>query len=87
MKNHKLYTVSDFIPDEEFIQWAYTGSNDRSGQAWFMQNPEKALIVAEAKEIVQSLTMTRKTQEASISSRFALAGKPKRPRLVRVFLL
>ena len=57
----------------------HTGSNDRSGQAMFMQNPEKALIVAEAKEIVQSLTMIRKTQEASISSRFALAGKPKGP--------
>lgn len=58
MKNYKLYTVSDFVLDEDFIQWVYTGRNDQSWQAWLMQNPEKALIVAEAKEIVQSLKMT-----------------------------
>ncbi|WP_276501122.1 FecR family protein [Terrimonas pollutisoli] len=58
MKNYKLYTVSDFVLDEDFIQWVYTGRNDQSWNAWLMQNPDKALTVAEAKQIVQSLKLT-----------------------------
>jgi transmembrane sensor len=55
MKNYKLYKVSDFVLDQDFIQWVYEKKNDEFWTAWINLNPDKQLIIAEAKKIVQTL--------------------------------
>lgn len=54
MKNYRLYETADFVLDDDFIQWALEGKKDAFWKDWLKQNPDKQLMVAEAKRIVQS---------------------------------
>jgi transmembrane sensor len=55
MNKYKLYSVSDFVLDTDFIQWVYESKNNLFWNTWMEQNPEKVLVIAEAKKIVQTL--------------------------------
>ncbi len=55
MKNYKLYNVSDFVLDQDFILWVYEKKNDEFWNAWINLNPDKQLVIEEAKKVVLSL--------------------------------
>ncbi len=58
MKNYRLYEVNDFVLDEDFIRWVYEGRNDPFWKNWLKAHPEKQLVVAEARRILQTLEIT-----------------------------
>lgn len=58
MKNYRLYEATDFALEPDFIQWVFEGKNDNFWQSWMEKNPDRQLVVAEAKLIVQSLLPT-----------------------------
>ena len=55
MNNYRLYDTTDFVMDDDFIQWVYEGKNDVFWNNWIELNPGKQLAVAEARRILQSL--------------------------------
>lgn len=55
MHNYRLYESTDFVLDEDFIQWVYKARNDLFWNDWLRQNPDKQIIVAEARRILLSL--------------------------------
>jgi len=61
MNNYRLYETTDFVLDKDFIQWVYERKNDDFWNNWMNQNPEKQLIIAEARRILQSLQPTAAT--------------------------
>jgi len=65
MKDYRLFDISDFVIDEDFIRWVHRGTkaDDDFWNHWLNQNPGKHIVVAEARRILQSLA----TQEKSIN--------------------
>jgi len=63
MNNYRLYETTDFVLDEDFIQWVYEGKNDIFWNKWLSQNPDKELVIAEARRILQSLQPVTATIE------------------------
>lgn len=59
MKDFRLFDVSDFVMDEDFIRWVYTnGKKDQQFWGdWLEQNPDKHLIVSEARRVLESIKM------------------------------
>lgn len=55
MNNYQLYETTDFVLDEDFIQWVYEGKNDIFWNKWLSQNPDKELVITEARRMLQSL--------------------------------
>lgn len=57
MKDFRLFEITDFVMDEDFIRWVF--GNDPADRDfwnnWLTQNPDKHLIIAEARQILQSL--------------------------------
>jgi len=65
MKDFRLYDITDFVMDEDFIRWV-NGKSPRDNafwHNWLIENPSKHLIVAEAKQIVESIRIEQKTIE------------------------
>ncbi len=65
MKDFRLYDIEDFVMDEDFIRWVHDKSNADNlfWDNWLIQNPSKHLILAEARQIVESITLEQKVIE------------------------
>ncbi|WP_276485805.1 FecR family protein [Paraflavitalea pollutisoli] len=57
MKDFRLYDITDFVIDEDFVRWVYERrpEDELTWRNWLARNPDKHLLVAEARTIVQSL--------------------------------
>lgn len=75
MKDYRLFDISDFVMDEDFIRWVHKGlqTDDDFWNHWLNQNPGKHIIVAEARQILQSLAVQEKP--ISISEKEGEIGK------------
>jgi len=58
MKDYRLFDLSDFVLDDDFIRWVNEGSkaDDDFWNNWLALNPDKYMIVAEATKILESLS-------------------------------
>jgi transmembrane sensor len=65
MKDFRFYDITDFVMDEDFVRWVHGKSQPDHlfWSNWLVQNPTKELIVAEAREIVESINLEQKTIE------------------------
>lgn len=63
MKDYRLFDISDFVMDEDFIRWVHkdTKADNDFWNNWLNQNPGKHIIVAEARRILQSLVVQEKS--------------------------
>jgi ferric-dicitrate binding protein FerR (iron transport regulator) len=59
MKDYRLFDITDFVLDEDFIRWVYkNGEKDQLfWNNWLRQNPDKHLVVSEARRILESIKM------------------------------
>lgn len=57
MKKYEHYKVEDFLQDDLFVQWCYSGSPELTEywQRWCEQYAEKVPVLQKAREIVQSV--------------------------------
>ena len=57
MKDFRLFEITDFVLDEDFIRWIFEERPDDKNfwNNWLKQNPDKHLIIAEARQILLSL--------------------------------
>jgi transmembrane sensor len=67
MKDFRLYDIMDFVMDEDFIRWVQQKHPDDEAfwNNWLKSYPEKHLLVAEARRILDSIRIEQKvfTQE------------------------
>jgi len=65
MKDFRLYDISDFVIDEDFIRWVHEqGEEDNLFWVnWLQQNPDKHLVIAEARLVVESIQLQQITIE------------------------
>ncbi len=65
MKDYRLFDISDFVIDDDFIRWVIEGkkADDDFWNNWLSEHPDKHMVVAEARKILESL----KTEERVIS--------------------
>lgn len=59
MKDFRLFDMTDFIMDEDFIRWVYEQlpEDNATWNAWLTRNPDKHLVVAEARKVLESIRM------------------------------
>jgi transmembrane sensor len=57
MKDFRLYDITDFVLDEDFIRWVYEKCEEDEAfwEQWLQQHPGKHLVIAEARRILESL--------------------------------
>ena len=57
MKDFRLFDISDFVMDEDFIRWVNEKSKADNDfwNNWLKQYPEKHMAVAEARQILESI--------------------------------
>lgn len=57
MKDFRLYDISDFVIDEDFIRWVHEQREEDNlfWNTWLQQHPDKHLVVATARRIVESI--------------------------------
>ena len=57
MKDFRLYDISDFVIDEDFIRWVHEQreEDNQFWNTWLQQHPDKHLVVATARRIVESI--------------------------------
>lgn len=57
MKDFRLFDIYDFLMDDDFIRWVKEGekTDNEFWHNWLDQNPEKHIVVAEARRILESL--------------------------------
>lgn len=62
MKDFRLFDISDFVMDEDFIRWVNQGKTDDNEfwGNWLTENPHKHMLVAEARRVVESIGESRK---------------------------
>jgi len=65
MKDYRLFDISDFVIDDDFIRWVIEGkkADNEFWDNWLKEHPDKYMIVAEARKILESL----RTEEPIIS--------------------
>jgi ferric-dicitrate binding protein FerR (iron transport regulator) len=65
MKDFRLYDISDFVMDEDFIRWVHEQREEDNlfWTNWLQQNPDKHLVIAEARLVVESLQLQQITIE------------------------
>jgi transmembrane sensor len=66
MKDYRLFDISDFVLDDDFIRWVIEGNradNDLWNN-WLAVNPDKYMVVAEARKILESI----RTEELVITA-------------------
>jgi transmembrane sensor len=63
MKDFRLYDIMDFVMDEDFIRWVQEKRPDDEAfwNNWLRSYPEKHLLVAEARRILESIRVEQKT--------------------------
>jgi transmembrane sensor len=66
MKDYRLFDISDFVIDEDFIRWVLQGTKADNDfwNHWLAVNPDKYMVVAEARKILESI----RTEERIIST-------------------
>lgn len=57
MKDFRLYDISDFVIDEDFIRWVHEQREEDNlfWNTWLQQHPDKHLVIASARRIVESI--------------------------------
>jgi hypothetical protein len=62
MKDYRLFEINDFVTDEDFIRWVLdnNAADDDFWNKWLIQNPDKHLVIAEARQILESLKIDEK---------------------------
>jgi transmembrane sensor len=62
MKDFRLFDISDFVMDEDFIRWINEGKkvDNDFWDNWLNQNPGKYMAVAEARRILESIGTERR---------------------------
>lgn len=57
MKDFRLYDISDFVIDEDFIRWVHEQREEDNlfWHTWLQQHPDKHLVIAAARRIVESI--------------------------------
>jgi ferric-dicitrate binding protein FerR (iron transport regulator) len=57
MKDFRLYDISDFVIDEDFIRWVHLQREEDNlfWHTWLQQHPDKHLVIAAARRIVESI--------------------------------
>src|SRR6478752_4700072 len=57
MKDFSLFDIADFVMDEDFIRWVNLKeqADNVHWENWLNRNPNKHLIVAEARRILESI--------------------------------
>ncbi|HEV8283131.1 MAG TPA: FecR family protein [Chitinophagaceae bacterium] len=57
MKDYRLFDISDFVIDEDFSRWVNQGKkvDHDFWNGWLSQHPDKYMIVAEARRILESM--------------------------------
>src|SRR5688500_6283767 len=57
MKDFRLYDISDFVIDEDFIRWVHEQREEDNlfWSTWLQQHPDKHLVIASAQRIVESI--------------------------------
>lgn len=57
MKDYRLFDITDFVMDEDFIRWVYEKrpEDESAWRAWLGKNPDKHLVIAEARSILESI--------------------------------
>ncbi len=57
MKDFRLFDISDFVMDEDFIRWVHkkNEADNEFWESWLNQNPDKFMAVAEARRILESI--------------------------------
>jgi len=57
MKDFRLFDISDFVMDEDFIRWVHekNSADNDLWEEWLIQNPDKFMAVAEARRILESI--------------------------------
>src|SRR5579863_5153282 len=65
MKDFRLYDIADFVMDEDFIRWVHGKSytDNLFWNNWLAQNPSKHLVIAEARQIVESIRLEQRVIE------------------------
>jgi len=65
MKDYRLFDISDFAMDDDFIRWVNEEKPDDNDfwNNWLALNPDKFMVVAEARKILESI----RTEELTIS--------------------
>src|SRR5689334_18693035 len=67
MKDFRLFDISDFVMDDDFIRWVLEkrSVDNVFWENWLNQNPDKHMVVAEARRILESIgTEQRQIAEA-----------------------
>lgn len=59
MKDFRLFDISDFVMDVDFIRWVYENkkADNEFWKKWLEQNPGKYMAVAEARRILESISI------------------------------
>jgi transmembrane sensor len=59
MKDYRLFDIYDFLSDDDFIRWVKEGkkADNELWNNWLDQNPEKHIIIAEARRILKALEL------------------------------
>jgi ferric-dicitrate binding protein FerR (iron transport regulator) len=59
MKDFRLFDITDFVMDEDFIRWVYKSAEKDNlfWNNWLKQNPDKHLLVSEARRVLESVKM------------------------------
>ena len=62
MKDFRLYDIMDFVMDEDFIRWVQEKRPDDEAywNNWLKSYPEKHLLVAEARQMLESIRVEQK---------------------------
>lgn len=75
MKDFRLFDIYDFLMDEDFIRWVRLCRKEDNDfwNNWLAQHPDKHIVIAEAKSILESLgkpgdTVTEAEKEAEIEN-------------------
>jgi len=57
MKDFRLFDISDFVMDDDFTRWVNEKRNADNAfwENWLNQNPDKHMVVAEARRILESI--------------------------------
>ena len=61
MKDFRLYDIADFVIDEDFIRWVHKQreEDNQFWNGWLQQHPDKHLVVATARRIVESIQFSQ----------------------------
>lgn len=63
MKDFRLYDISDFVMDEDFIRWVHEQREEDNlfWKAWLQQHPDKHLVIAAARRVVETIQFKQPT--------------------------